>query len=109
MPHKRTQGSNGASHQAGRNGRDSRLTMMQKLSGLATFPPAFRRLPDCRLNSLKKRMAFNHALRIMHFSLKQQAQANGQPQTGTAAINAERAMGLYLINVRKAHKEGNNR
>ena len=65
------------------------------LSALTGLPP----------EQFETRMAFNHALRIMHFALKQQAQAAGQTQTGTAAINAERAMGFYLINVRKAHKE----
>lgn len=74
-----------------------------KAFGLGDLSASLSALTGLPPEQFEKRMAFNHALRIMHFSLKQQAQANGQPQAGTAAINAERAMGLYLINVRKAH------
>jgi hypothetical protein len=51
----------------------------------------------------ERRMSFNHALRVFHYCLMRQDQAEGRKSANTARIDAERAMGLYLIDVRRRH------
>jgi len=68
------------------------------LGDLAAWLSAATGLPAVEF---ERRMSFNHALRVFHHTLMRQDQAEGRKTIDTARIDAERAIGLYLIEIRR--------
>jgi hypothetical protein len=50
---------------------------------------------------IEKRMAMNHAIRILHYTLQAQEQAEGSTAKGSAYIKAEQSLGLYILEIKE--------
>jgi hypothetical protein len=56
---------------------------------------------------VERRMSMNYALKLLHYTIRQQEQAmGGKPRMSAEAVRATQAMGLYIENLKARRKDG---